>query len=70
MNIASLPPVKAPAGGTEELGTEDEDLEVEETAAEAVAPAGTVPPPEAVRRPAGGPPGRRKGRSGADAGEV
>jgi small subunit ribosomal protein S2 len=60
-----LPPVKAPAGAAEELGAEDEDLETEE-AVEAVAPAGTVPPPEAVRRPATGT-GRRKARGGADA---
>src|SRR5262252_6911892 len=38
-----LPPVKAPAGATEELSGEDEDLEPEGTA-EAVAAAGTVPP--------------------------
>jgi small subunit ribosomal protein S2 len=61
-----LPPVKAPAGAaSEELGVEDEELETEEPV-EAVAPAGTVPPPEAVRRPAAGT-GRRKGRGGADA---
>jgi small subunit ribosomal protein S2 len=49
----------------EELGAEEEELEGEEVA-EAVAPAGTVPSPEAVgRRPAGGA-GRRKGRSGTD----
>jgi len=60
-----LPLVKPPAAAAgEELGAEDEDLETE-AATEAVAPAGTVPPPEAVRRPAAGP-GRRKGRGGAD----
>jgi len=56
-----LPPVKAPPAGAE-LGSEDEDLEAEETAEVA---AGTVPPPEGVtRRPTGGA-GRRKGRGGA-----
>jgi small subunit ribosomal protein S2 len=58
-----LPPVKAPVGAVEELSVEDEELEVEEPT-EAVAAAGTLPPPEAVgRRPAPGA-GRRKGRSG------
>jgi small subunit ribosomal protein S2 len=60
-----LPIAKPAAVSSEELGTEDEELEGED-AAEAVAPAGTVPAPEAVsRRPAGGA-GRRKGRSGPD----
>jgi len=65
-----LPPVKAPAGAgagaaaAEELTVEDEELEAEE-AAEALAPAGTVPPPEAVARRPAGPAGRRKGRGGA-----
>ena len=62
-----LPPVKAPTG-TEELATEDEDLEAEESA-EAVA-AGSVPAAEDARRPTGGA-GRRKrggtGSTGADA---
>jgi small subunit ribosomal protein S2 len=53
-----LPTPKPPAISGEELGAEDEDLESED-GAEAVAPAGTVPAPEAVRRPAGGT-GRRK----------
>jgi small subunit ribosomal protein S2 len=58
-----LPQVKAPVGPGEELGAEDEDLETDtEESVEAVAPAGTVPPPEAVRRPAAGT-GRRKGRA-------
>jgi small subunit ribosomal protein S2 len=58
-----LPPVKAPVGTVEEVSGEDEELEVEEPT-EAVAAAGTLPPPEAVgRRPAPGA-GRRKGRSG------
>jgi small subunit ribosomal protein S2 len=52
------PVVKAPAAATEELGGEDEDLDTDESA-EAVAPAGTVPPPEDPRRAGGA---RRKGR--------
>jgi len=59
-----LLPVKAPAGATEELSGEDEDLEPEGTA-EAVAAAGTVPPPEEVTRRSPGGAGRRKGRGGA-----
>ena len=60
-----LPITKPPAVSGAELSADDEDLETEDVA-EAVAPAGTLPPPEAVgRRPAGGP-GRRKGRTGAD----
>jgi len=60
-----LPTPKPPAVSGEELGTEEEELEGEEVA-EAVAPAGTLPPPESVgRRPAAGA-GRRKGRTGAD----
>jgi small subunit ribosomal protein S2 len=60
-----LPITKPPAVSGAELSVEDEDLETEDVA-EAVAPAGTLPPPEAVgRRPAGAP-GRRKGRTGPD----
>jgi small subunit ribosomal protein S2 len=61
-----LPAVKTP--GTPDVAgpEEDEDLEGEE-AAEPVAAAGTVPAPEATRRPGGGA-GRRKGRGGAGAG--
>jgi small subunit ribosomal protein S2 len=60
------PVVKAPAAATEELGGEEEDLDTDETA-EAVAPAGTVPPPEDPRRTGGA---RRKGRGpGAPSGE-
>jgi small subunit ribosomal protein S2 len=59
-----LPIPKPPAVTGEELGAEEEDLEAEDVA-EAVAPAGTVVPPEELtRRPAGGA-GRRKGRGGA-----
>ena len=62
-----LPAAKPAAASAEELGTEDEDLLEGEESGEAVAPAGTVPSPEAVgRRPAGGT-GRRKGRGAADA---
>jgi small subunit ribosomal protein S2 len=55
-----LPAVKAPAGAGAEIGTEDEDLDIEpvaDVAAGSTAPAAPV----GVRRPAGGG-GRRKGR--------
>ena len=57
------PAAQVPAGA--EAAPEEEDLEGEvESGAEAVAAAGSVPPPAAVaRRPAGGA-GRRKGRTG------
>ena len=57
-----LPPVKAPAG-TEEIATEDEDLDPEE-AAEAVA-AGSIPATEETRRPAGGAARRKRGGTGS-----
>jgi small subunit ribosomal protein S2 len=57
-----LPPVKAPTG-TEELATEDEDLDPEE-AAEAVA-AGSIPATEETRRPAGGAARRKRGGTGS-----
>jgi small subunit ribosomal protein S2 len=61
-------PLKAPPGAVvEELATEDEDLDVEEATPEAPA-AGTVPPPEAVRRAPAAPAGRRKGRGAPGAG--
>jgi small subunit ribosomal protein S2 len=63
-----LPPVKAPpAGATEELGGDEEDLDLGDVP-DVVATGGTVPAPAgAVRRPSGGG-GRRKGRGGAGAG--
>ena len=59
-------PAAKPAPAAVGAPAEDEDVEGE-TEVEAVAPAGTVPAPEVVRRPSVGT-GRRKGRGGAGAG--
>jgi hypothetical protein len=61
-----LPAVKAPPGAAEAESAEEEELETEEAVPDVAA--GTVPPPEGLRR-SGGATRRNKGRGTAGATE-